>query len=146
MDVKTEKKTVSFFVPGVPRPGGSKKAIPLKTGKIAIVDACAGNKEWKAAVAYVAHSACPRVLEGALSVFVTFLMPRPMAHYRANGELKPSSTLWHCVRPDATKLWRAAEDAMTGIVWRDDAQISAQTIEKRYADDAPGMKIIVAEL
>ena len=36
------------------------------------------------------------------------------------------------MRPDATKLVRAVEDALTGLVWRDDAQVVIQTVRKRY--------------
>ena len=31
-----------------------------------------------------------------------------------------------------TKLVRAVEDALTGLVWRDDAQVVVQTVRKRY--------------
>jgi Holliday junction resolvase RusA-like endonuclease len=37
------------------------------------------------------------------------------------------------VMPDATKLLRGLEDALTGVVWHDDAQIVSQHVEKRYA-------------
>lgn len=34
------------------------------------------------------------------------------------------------------KLARAAEDALTGILWRDDAQICDEVIRKRYGEPA----------
>lgn len=45
-------------------------------------------------------------------------------------------TVIHTVKPDATKLWRSTEDALTGIAWRDDAQISVQVVEKRYGSQS----------
>jgi Holliday junction resolvase RusA-like endonuclease len=38
------------------------------------------------------------------------------------------------VKPDLTKLLRAVEDALTGVVWRDDSQIIHQVVNKEYAD------------
>lgn len=40
--------------------------------------------------------------------------------------------------PDVDKLTRAAIDAMTGIVWKDDKQVTKITAEKRYPDKAAG--------
>jgi Holliday junction resolvase RusA-like endonuclease len=37
-------------------------------------------------------------------------------------------------RPDVLKLARAAEDALTGIVWRDDSQIVHETLAKVYGE------------
>jgi Holliday junction resolvase RusA-like endonuclease len=36
-------------------------------------------------------------------------------------------------RPDLLKLTRLLEDACSGIIWRDDAQISDELLMKRYA-------------
>lgn len=47
---------------------------------------------------------------------------------------RPSAPHYPAVKPDATKLVRAVEDALTGICWRDDAQIVNQDVRKRYAD------------
>jgi Holliday junction resolvase RusA-like endonuclease len=35
-------------------------------------------------------------------------------------------------RPDLLKHIRALEDALTGVVWRDDSQIIEQHLEKRW--------------
>jgi Holliday junction resolvase RusA-like endonuclease len=50
-------------------------------------------------------------------------------------------------RPDATKLWRPTEDALTGIVWRDDSQIIRQLVRKRYCGpgEVPGAEVLVDE-
>jgi len=75
------------------------------------------------------------LLGGALEVSVIFTVPRPKGHFGARG-LKPSAPAYPTVRPDVTKLLRAVEDACTGIVWRDDAQIVAQHAIKRYGEPA----------
>ena len=55
------------------------------------------------------------------------------AHYRTNGELKPSAPQ-HCTGRigDLSKLIRAVEDALTGVVYDDDAQIVHLTSQRRY--------------
>jgi hypothetical protein len=43
---------IRFFVPGIPAPGGSKKAFHhAKPGKIIVKDACKRNKPWRDTVA-----------------------------------------------------------------------------------------------
>jgi Holliday junction resolvase RusA-like endonuclease len=46
--------------------------------------------------------------------------------------LKGSAPEWPVARPDALKLARAAEDALTGIVWADDAQIVVERLGKVF--------------
>jgi Holliday junction resolvase RusA-like endonuclease len=75
-------------------------------------------------------------------------MPRIGSHYGSgkNAEkLKPTAPKFHTVKPDATKLLRSTEDALTGILWRDDAQIARQTVEKSYGERA-GAWITVEQL
>ncbi len=38
------------------------------------------------------------------------------------------------MKPDATKLVRALEDALTRIVWKDDAQVVTQVVHKRFGE------------
>ena len=40
--------------------------------------------------------------------------------------------------PDVLKLARGVEDALTGIVWRDDAQIVNESLNKVVGAAAPG--------
>ena len=56
---------------------------------------------------------------------------RPASHYRANGEMHR----YPVTRPDALKLARAVEDALTGIIWLDDAQIVEEHLTKRWSDE-----------
>lgn len=77
-----------------------------------------------------------------LTLVVDFTMPRPKAHFRANGTLKPTAPTRHTTKPDTTKLVRAVEDAITGILWHDDAQISLQVAGKIYGT-TPGATISI---
>ena len=80
-----------------------------------------------------------------LRLEISFLMPRPKYHYNSRGQLKTTAPARHTVKPDTTKMLRAAEDALTSILWHDDGQVAEQRIAKLYADQ-PGAIIEVSLL
>lgn len=148
-----------FFVPGIAKPAGSKRAfVPINkrtgqpfrsktTGRVVVSvvdDSGAKGKDWRGDVKAIASReyqgepvACPVVLE------ILFVMPRPKAHFRKNGNgpLRPDAPTWHTNKPDATKLLRSVEDGLTGIVWVDDNAVMPR-VEKVYGD-RPGARIRV---
>ncbi len=136
---------IELFIRGVPKPGGSKTpGISKKTGKQYVYDACKGNKAWKNTVAQYAKAHYRgELLDGAILIVAIFYMPRPKSHFNSKGILKPSAPKYHTTRPDATKLFRALEDALTGIVWTDDARIVGQEVKKNYADPVSQVGVLV---
>ena len=128
---------VSFTVYGKPQPAGSKRAGQSKSGKLFVRDDAKGSAPWKRQVAQAAGEAVngSGLLDGPLELSVIFTVPRPKGHYGVRG-LRPSAPEWPAVRPDVTKLLRAIEDACTGVVWRDDAQVIAQHAYKVYGEPA----------
>lgn len=129
-------KPLSFAVYGIAQPAGSKRAFKHRsTGRVLVVDDAKKSRPWKQEVSeaalYARHG--DELLEGPLLLEVTFWLPRPKGHFGKKG-LRPSAPRFPVVRPDATKLLRAVEDACTGIIWRDDAQIVTQIIQKAYGD------------
>lgn len=128
---------VRITVLGRPQPAGSKRAFQnKKTGKVQVVDANPTTKPWKQEVANVARWVGPKdPLGGPLTFDATFVLSRPRSHYgtgKNSGNIKDSAPAYPTTRPDTTKLLRAVEDALTGIVWRDDAQVVRQTARKVY--------------
>lgn len=128
---------VSFTVYGLAQPAGSKRAGMSKHGKMFVRDDAKRSRPWKTQVSQAAGEAMngTGLLDGPLELSVIFTVPRPKGHYGARG-LRPSAPEYPAVRPDVTKLLRAVEDACTGIVWRDDAQIVAQHAYKVYGEPA----------
>lgn len=144
---------LSFVVVGRPQPAGSKRGIPVRrhgqpTGQVAVIDANPHTKSWQGTVREAAHQALQADTpsgngdtpipypDAPLTLIVDFYLRRPAGHYgtgRNHATLKPSAPRWPTTKPDATKLTRAVEDALTGIVWRDDSQVVAQLIRKHYA-------------
>ena len=131
---------IKFFVPGLPQPGGSKKGFyNPKTGRVVVVEDAKKNKPWREDVkgfALDAYSGLP--LACPLSLEVMFYLPRPKRHFgsgRNADRLKPSAPPYPTVKPDCTKLLRALEDALTGVLYQDDVLIVSQVVGKRYAED-----------
>ena len=131
---------ISFFVPGIPAPGGSKRFVghSKKTGRAILIDAAGErNKNWRSIVGVCGSAEMRKqgilYYSHALRVRFDFIMPRPKAHFNSKGDLKPSAPLYHTTKPDALKLARSTEDALTGIVWADDAQTAMLEVSKRYA-------------
>lgn len=143
---------LSFTVYGVAQPAGSKRGFPVvrpggRMG-IGIADANPKSAEWKKVVAgEVRREYRGPLLEGPLHVTFTFYQVRPKGHFGAKG-LKPSSPRYPISRPDVLKLARGVEDALTSVIWNDDAQIVAERIYKAYCD--PGqparVEILIEQL
>jgi len=135
---------VSFVVIGRPQPAGSKRAFPVvrKTGiGVAVTDDNPKARSWKGDVAAQAAAAMRmrggELLAGPLGLAVTFTLARPKGHFgtgRNAGTIRESAPFYPTVKPDCTKLLRAVEDACTGVVWRDDAQVVEQSVTKRYGE------------
>lgn len=137
--------TYTFFVPGTPKPGGSKRAFIIK-GRAILTDASGkAGKDWRGDVKVFARGRIDKPLAGALTLKVDFHMPRPKSHYRTGkhaGVLRDDAPVWHTSKPDATKLLRSLEDALTGIAWADDSQIAVQAVSKVYSE-TPGASVTV---
>jgi len=136
---------IKFRVYDTPKPGGSKKGFQHKhTKRVVVVEDCSKSADWRQSVKTAARAVYTgELLTGALAVRVRFIMPRIAAHYKGGNPargLKDNAPYYHTKKPDATKLWRSTEDALTGVVWHDDAQIAVQRIEKVYGEK-PGAEI-----
>ncbi len=149
---KDARPALSFFVPGIPAPAGSKRAIPLKangkfSGRVVVVDANPKTKGWQSQVSRFAHDAMgsAALFDVPLKVELCFVKTRPQSHYgRRNGKpyLKDTAPAFPAVTPDVLKLARAVEDACTGVVWVDDSRIVNEPLAKAYGD-APGVTVCV---
>jgi len=146
---------IEIAVYGDPQPQGSKRFVGFKgrPGRGVIIEANPKTKPWRGNVADEARKVMGDrpPLTGPIRCDVSFWVRRPVGHFRRDGRLLPSAPAWPAVRPDRGKLLRAVEDALSGIVWRDDAQCVAGEPIKRYATSrpnghGPGVDIRVEEL
>lgn len=148
---------IRFFVHGVPATAGSKRGMPIYRGKkgakeftghVAVVDSSGQRgKEWRTDVKNAARKAYSGpLLNGPLRLDLGFSFARPKNHYgsgRNARTLKNSAPDRHVVKPDVLKLARAVEDALTGIVWVDDSQITHEVLSKGYAVGPTGSGCVI---
>lgn len=136
---------IEFFVPGKPQPAGSKKGF-ARGRHVSIVDANDKSKPWQATVALFASEAYSGpLLEGPIAVTFVFFHERPKGHYgtgRNAGVLKDWAPIAPTGKPDVLKLARGVEDALSGVVYRDDAQIVDETLYDRYGA-TPGVSVSI---
>lgn len=144
---------IFFEVQGVAQTAGSKRAFALtrrdgsiirrpgRDGRpgapiINVTDDNRRSRGWKETVAWSARRALGQMplLAGPLEVEFTFFRVRPKSHFLKDGSLSKEGhdTPYPATKPDALKLARAAEDALTGIIWNDDAQIVTEVLRKRW--------------
>ena len=119
------------FIPGIPRPQGSKNAYK-RGNRVVMVEANKYLPEWRQAL-YEAFTALQIKFEDAITVEATFYIPRAKSNKRQHATTKP----------DADKLQRALGDSLTkaGTI-KDDSYITRWIVDKQYADDTePGLKI-----
>jgi crossover junction endodeoxyribonuclease RusA len=121
---------IDAFVPGDPKPQGSKRGFVTKTGRVAMVE-MAGTplKRWRESITWVMRGEAAKkgweVTDAPVNVKLVFELKKP----------KKPKTHVPITRPDVDKLVRAVLDAITdtGLIWRDDSQVVRLSAEKKYA-------------
>lgn len=156
-----------MWVPGKPQTAGSKSGfVNPQTGAVIITESGKGaakvaKRTWRQDLKDEGRLRRRLVwcvdepVDVALMATFVFVRARPSAQMRVGrhtGVVKDWAVGRRPVeRPDALKLCRAAEDALTGVLWLDDSQIVDERISKAYGDDvglsprAEGLLLIVEQ-
>lgn len=157
----TPPPDVEVIVRGAPVPSGI-RPVPIK-GKDGQVHSRLAEgrdaqheqriKGWRARVAGAGVDAMAGrdVYDGPLAVELRFLRPRTVSQLgtgRNSGQVKASTPAFPTTRPDVLKLARLVEDALTSVVWKDDAQIVDERLVKIYVppNRPPGVRVRVWRL
>lgn len=140
-----ESRTVSFVAYGIPQPQGSKSARVVRGRAImteGFGDTPRRRKEWRMIVADAARqwlkdNGQPTPFDGPIDIYLSFFFLRPPS---VSAKKRPFPS----VKPDLSKLTRSVEDSMTGLIYRDDAQIVRIVATKDYAS-TPRVEVRVIE-
>ncbi len=134
----------AFLVVGTPASKGSARAI--KRGAFAVLVASGSNanrraiQAWEAAVSWSAKAAARGAppLVGPVAVTIWFRFARPASHGKRQRAIDA-----HATKPDLDKIARCTLDALTGILFVDDAQVSDLRVIKSYCrhGEKPGATI-----
>lgn len=150
---------LEFSVVGCPMPQGSKVAM-VRAGRAFMTESAnmqtktrksGALDRWRAAVTTKAIKTMTGELWlGPVELQCEFVMPRSPSHYTSKGALTKAAPTFP-VKYDLSKLMRAVEDALTGIVYKDDSQVVSygESTAKRYAgalEDLGGVHVKVREL
>lgn len=142
--------TIMFDVIGKPK--GQGNMIQAEHGKL-IHREDAALRRWRRAVAKAAEVARGGVkpLPKAVTVALGLEFRMPLTDKRGRSRLKTAvAGEWCNLAPDYDKLTRAVMDALTGVIWTDDSQVTAWLLPngKRWVrdDELPGCRITVAQL
>jgi Holliday junction resolvase RusA-like endonuclease len=136
--------TLAFFAAGKPEPQGSSKGFAYfdrKSGKYraAVTHDNPKVMPWRSTVQFNAQLAMElagiagQVTEAPVYLDLKFFVPPPKW---AVAKMLKGKTVACVTKPDASKLLRAFEDALTGLVFKDDSQVVGAYVRKVYA--APG--------
>lgn len=133
---------VRFSVRGTPEPQGSVKIVGIPVygvpGAVRYPKATTDNpslREWRDLVRRVAQDRLPdgfSLFDGPVCVVLRLRLQRP-----ASAPKKRRT--WPKGRPDLDKLVRGCLDALTGIVWADDARVVEIHATKDYGE--PGLDV-----
>jgi Holliday junction resolvase RusA-like endonuclease len=154
------RRRIEFLVYGVPEPQGSMKSFAYQVknkatgeplykangkpllGSVTTSDN-PGTREWRRLVADAAQRAVAGIPDfvlftDAVAIDLTFELPRPKS--------LPKKVTAHLKKPDTSKLLRSTEDALTGVIWKDDSQVVEVRVRKRYAEvNQPARAIVAVE-
>lgn len=128
-----------FQVTGTAKPKGSMRAfVPKGWTRAVITSASSSVKTWEQTIRTVAEEYSNAYTTSPVRVRLRFALPRPKS-------LPRQASLLHAKRPDVDKLARAVLDALTGIIWNDDAQVTSLHASKVYVqvDEPPKLMITI---
>jgi Holliday junction resolvase RusA-like endonuclease len=113
-----------------------------KGGKFPVITSTSGKnlKQWEGTIrgelqvvmAKTDRQVLSDMFDAPVAVGLRFYMPRPKSKKKA---------VFPTTKPDIDKLARAALDALSTVVFRDDAQVIALQARKVYAD--AGAKLVI---
>jgi crossover junction endodeoxyribonuclease RusA len=137
-----------FWVPGIPKPQGSKRAFQHPHTKRIVMTEASGDalrvwrKEVKTYAAMAMERREPWCQPTGIYLTIGFVLTRP----KATPKTKPTPLAVKV--PDLDKLTRGVCDSLTGTVYCDDSQVISLNVWKRVAElnEPTGAQITVETL
>lgn len=129
-------RELRFTAIGVAQPKGSTKAfLPKGWTRPIVTSDNTKNKGWQSIVADAASQALQlpenrgKHFAGPIEMAVCFYLPRPKTLLTKKLAARDVP---HVKKPDVDKLARSCADALKGVVWNDDSQVTDLIARKRY--------------
>jgi crossover junction endodeoxyribonuclease RusA len=133
-----------FTIPGEPQVKGNLRRAPSG----GLYDSNRDLGAWANRAALAGHDAMNgrRPVDAPIRLTVRFIFRRPKSHKTGTGNMSAEGkrSAYPATRSigDLDKLERAIGDALTGVIWTDDARI-VQKISTKVWGDQPGVELLV---
>jgi len=124
---------ITFSVPGDPVPQPRPRVSTRGGFARAYVPAKHAVHAYRAAIADAAREAGAGVHGDPVEVVIDLVFARPQSHLRKNGLAKDAPRY---PRPDVDNATKAVLDALNGVAWQDDSQVTRLVVEKSYGTEA----------
>ncbi|PAF13686.1 hypothetical protein CHH59_12620 [Shouchella clausii] len=135
---------IEFTIDGEVQAQGRPRAGKTKYGKTTMYDPPT-SRNYKQYVKLVASQYKPETpYEGEIELFVTVYKQIPKSMPKWRQELARAGKLRPVTKPDLDNYVKGIKDGMTGIIWRDDNQVTRLVVEKKYSD-SPRAEIKIIE-
>ena len=134
---------INFTVPGTPV--GKARPRVTRSGRVYTPESTAQAEEAIRQAAQQAMQGWPtngKPMEGPLAVTIYFVMPIPASWSKKLKDDASSGFIAHTSRPDLDNLIKTVLDAMNGVVYSDDKQVTTIGALKKYGVD-PKMMVFV---
>lgn len=135
---------INFTIPGKPEPQLRPRAKRAGRG-IRMYDP-PKTKRYKEYVSLIAKKHAPKkLLEGELAMSIIIYRHIPKSTTKAKRKKMIAGDIRPIVKPDNTNYAKGIEDALNGIIYKDDSHIVDLHISKYYSDE-PRVEVSVKEL
>lgn len=121
----------TFIIPGNPK-GKARPRVNTNTRRAYTPE---GTKQYEQTVQYSylgAYPAGQRFHSGPCGVEITACFPVPSSWSRKKQEMALAGLLEPEAKPDCDNIAKAVLDALNGLAYKDDSQVTALTVRKCY--------------
>ena len=126
---------IIITVPGIPVP----KARPRVNHKTGAIYTPKKSKDYEAKIKAEAQKEIKEPLRGPISMRIYFRFPKPKKYKGDSG--------WYDLRQDIDNLVKSVMDALNGIAYKDDKQVTDLAAVKAWIDDSePVTDIYIKQL
>lgn len=135
---------IRFTVYGIPVAQGRPRATNIN-GHVVVYDP-GKSKRYKDYIRLAASNHAPeKLLEGPIALWVKVYRPIPKSFSKKKQKLAEIGRIRPTTKPDVSNYIKIIEDALNGVIWKDDSQIVRLLVDKYYSEK-PRIEIEVEEL
>lgn len=135
---------IEFTIPGDPVPQGRPRA--GRAGKRIVMYDPKESREYKRYVSLIARQHAPKtLLKGPLSVEMKIYRKIPKSTTKKDRALISEGIKRPVTKPDTDNYTKSVLDALNGIIYKDDSQVTDLYASKYYSDN-PRVELKIQEI